>query len=484
MADQLTRLESTLTPKGFPAMSPWWHSTLREFYESKRRQLVLRCGRRGGKSSTLCRVAVLEGLYGEHKVPPGDTGIIGIVSVTIDEARQRLKTIRDILDAMGIKYKDTKESLHLYERPIRFQVFAASFKAVVGGTWVCAICDEVSRWRDKDSGANPALEVLASLRPTMATMPNARMFLSSSPLGLVDAHAKAFEEGDDEFQLVKMAPTWVANPTISEAETHRLERNERIWKREYAAIPQGALTAVFNLDDIDRCIELGEDIQVESYAPAVMCIDPSRGHDAWTYCIARWVWFTDRARLQVTEIGQVPDASDTRRAVDWLAAKARASGCTLLGSDQYDASGLAVMFSEKGLSFYQNTWTAKSKRGAVDRLDRLMRDDDIALPDNEMMRRHLVEYSEKISGGGGDPTYSGRGRHDDYAAVLLTLMMLDRDNKLALVTSPTAPLPYTVQFEQDWVAALELRGAQRKIDEKDWGGNYWESLRNDMEYLP
>lgn len=435
-------------------------------------------------STTITRVAIIEALYGEHHIPPGDTGIVGFLSVDLQEARQRIKLIKDILDVLGVEYRDTKESIRLIDRPIRFQVFAASFKAVVGGTWICAVCDEVARWRDHETSANPAFEVLASLRPTMATMPNAHMFLLSSPLGMTDAHAMAFDQGDTDHQMVAFAPTWVANPIISEAATRADEPNERVWKREYAAIPQGALTSVFALDDIDACINLGEDIRVESAAQAIMCIDPSRGHDAWTYCIARWIWFDGRARLRVEEIGQVPNANDTRKAVDWLTTKAKANGCVAVASDQYDAAGLAVLFSEQGLSFYQNTWSAKTKKEAVDRMDRLLRDTDIALPDNEQMRRHLVEYSEKIGRGGGDPTYSGRGKHDDYAAVLLTLIMMELQARLPLVSGPEDPVPHTVQIEEAWKATLLRRIRDRRIDQRDWGGNYWESLNNEMEYLP
>ena len=81
-------LERALVDAGFPAMTPWWRDALASFYESGRRQLVLRVGRRGGKSSTLCRVAVLEALFGEHYVPPGDVGVVAIISTSRDEAGQ------------------------------------------------------------------------------------------------------------------------------------------------------------------------------------------------------------------------------------------------------------------------------------------------------------------------------------------------------------------------------------------------------------
>src|ERR1019366_409857 len=178
----LDALARALVARGFPAVSTWWLETLIRFYSSGRRQLVLRVGRRGGKSSTLCRIAVLEALFGQHIIPPGDVGVVAIISVSRDEAAQRLRTIRAILDALGIKYRPIESGIELEGRPVVFKTFAASVAGVSGFTCVCAIADEVAKWRDADTGANPASEVLASLRPTMATQPHARIFLSSSPL--------------------------------------------------------------------------------------------------------------------------------------------------------------------------------------------------------------------------------------------------------------------------------------------------------------
>ena len=79
----LAEIDEQLVSRGWPAMSHWWRETLAKFYASGKRQLVLRVGRRGGKSSTLCRVAVAEALYGAHVIPPGDVGVVAIVSIKV-----------------------------------------------------------------------------------------------------------------------------------------------------------------------------------------------------------------------------------------------------------------------------------------------------------------------------------------------------------------------------------------------------------------
>ena len=97
---RFAEVDAQLVAAGFPTTSPWWLATIRRWYESGKRQAVLRCGRRGGKSSTLSRLAVVEMLYGKHDVPPGDIGVVAVISTDRPEASGRLSTIAAILDAL------------------------------------------------------------------------------------------------------------------------------------------------------------------------------------------------------------------------------------------------------------------------------------------------------------------------------------------------------------------------------------------------
>lgn len=186
-------LDLHLQAKGFPATSPWWHETIERFYLTGRRQLVPRVGRRGGKSSTLCRLAVCEALYGQHRIPPSDTGVVAIVSALREDAAERLETIRSILEALGWRrakagqagvneYEERAEEIALPSRRIVFRVYTASVRRVSGFTSIFILLDEVAKWRDEKTGANPAKIVIKSIRPTASTMRNAKIVLSSSPI--------------------------------------------------------------------------------------------------------------------------------------------------------------------------------------------------------------------------------------------------------------------------------------------------------------
>ncbi len=242
---KLMELDDRLVAKGFPAMSQWWRDVFAGFYQSKKRWLVLRVGRRGGKSSSICRLAVVEVLYGQHKIPPGDIGYWPFISTKREEADARLVTVKAILDAIGVKYRPTEHGIIIEGRNVGFKTYVATIAGVSGFTGLGFLADEMAKWRDKDTGANPANQVLKSLKPCLATVPTAKGILASSPFSTIDAHAEAFDAGDTPAQMVAQAATWVTNPTVTESATHEMEEDWATWQREYAAIPMSSGESIF-----------------------------------------------------------------------------------------------------------------------------------------------------------------------------------------------------------------------------------------------
>jgi hypothetical protein len=456
--DRLIALDRLLVKSGFPPLSPWWLDTFREFLSSEKRQLVLRCGRRAGKSSSLCRLAVILALYGEHKIPPGDTGVFAFVSANTTEARARLRTIEKILDAMKVSFSKTKDEIVLTKQPIAFRIFAATVSGVVGFTSVGIIGDELSRWRDESSGVNPAAEVLASIRPTMATQPSARIILSSSPLSTSDAHYTAFELGDTEFQQVAGAPSWFANPTLTEEATHALEPDARVWRREYLAVPQNAELSAFDSNAVERAFTPREIHPDADCGRPVLVIDPSSGRkDAFTYGVARWVLGpnpyqlnndgtprlnhlgeptirigvpTIEPFLQFVEVGALAegtfwDSTSSDTILDKLRTIASRHSVTHVYSDQREEFLLRAAIERRGLHFTSIAWTNESKTLAVEGLRRWLAEKRLALPIHDKLKRELHSFEERVTPNGSF-TFAARGKsHDDYVAVLLTAAMAD-----------------------------------------------------------
>jgi hypothetical protein len=476
MLRRFDALDRALVAVGFPATSPWWRAEIERFYRSGCRRWIIRAGRRAGKSSTLCRLAVNEALYGGHVVPRGDVAFCAFISVSRDEASKRLFTIKSILNALRVQHDERGEEIVLSDKPLGFKVFPASIAGVSGPTCFVVIGDEGAKWRDSDSGANPATEVIASIMPSLATMPRSIAIWSSSPLGTTDAHARMFDEGTSDRQLVSHATTWQANPTVTEEDTHCLETDPRRWAREYAAIAQAGLLAVFDPEFVRPAF--GRVLTPRLAGEPVLVLDPSSGKkDAWTWAIVRWTQPAESARevlkFEVVDglAGRFWDQGAGDVIVDRLAELAQSWGVKHVHSDQRESLMLASAFSTRGFVFWAHDWSSKSKPPAVERVRRWFAEGALALPTHDVMQRECENFEEKITQSGSF-TFAARGTgHDDYVSLLITAAMADLALHLrAANTPPRRPPP-------------RAQGTLLSFDERPIGGDGFDE-RNERPYAP
>lgn len=411
-------MDRALGAAGFPATSPWWRAQLARYLGSGRRRWIIRAGRRAGKSSMMCRLAVAVALWGAWSVPPGDLAVIPLVSVDRNEASARLRTIREILTALDVDFDERGDEIELKDRRLAFRVVTGSVRGTVGFTSVLVIADEMAKWESRDTAANPSREVMASLRPTMATQPTAFEVCSSSPWGTDDLHAELFDAGDTDHQIVSFAATWTANPTITEEQTRELEPDPRIWSREYAAEPGATLSAALDLADLSAAFGRQP---VGELGPGFVAIDASslRG-DAFPFIAGR---VTTAREFVILEVGGWSGAELRSVSMNDIVAKiserARAWKTSTVFGDQREEASLRSMFAKAGVSFISYAWTEPSKDEAVMLLRRMLRDSTLHLPEHEVLRRELTTLKARL-------LPSGRTRYEtngfDYASALITLM--------------------------------------------------------------
>ena len=449
---RLRVMNDKLVAQGFPATTEWWFDTLNDFYNSGKRQLALRVGRRGGKSSTLSRVAVIESLYGRHKIAPGDTGVIAVVSVDRREASDRIKLIKAILTALKIKWKPIDGGVELTQKNVAFRVFSASIGGVSGFSCIGALCDEVSKWHDADNSSNPATEVLAALRPTLAGQTFAKIFLSSSPMGRADAHAKAIDKGDDDFQMVRIGATWVVRPNLTEAECHTLEEDPAIFAREYNCIPfDGSTSSLFTEESLARVTRTDEEMASEPGVVYFAAQDPASRANAWTLAIAKATHVAeDTYRIDVVKTaewkaprGGVLDSDVVLSEIKDILKEYR---ITDLLSDQWSFDPLAVIAQRHGINMIRVMSSATSKVQMYEHLKRRVADKTVSLPAVDEVRTDLCGVRKWISRAGAFSMELEKNgmRHSDFAP------------SVALVVSKAAEdssEPSFVQATQAWRAS-------------------------------
>jgi hypothetical protein len=412
------QMDEALVSASFPATSPWWRSEIEDFLRSGRRRWVIRAGRRSGKSTTISRLMLCWALFGGWTVPIGDMAIVPVVSTDHRESSSKLRTVADILSAMGISYERRSDEIEIPSRRVVFRSITCSVRGVVGFTAIGIFGDEMSRWESRDDAANPAAEVMGSMRPSMATQPLAIEICSSSPWSLDDYHAELYDAGTTEHQFVSFAETWTANPTISEARTHELEPDERTWAREYAAIPGITLSAAFDPGDLAACFKLRPAIQG---CPGFLAIDASalRG-DAFAYVAGHAL--PDGALAVIEAGGFTNDAMRTLTVPDVvkkICERAEVYGVKTVFADNYEKGSLPGHFESHGIELRVFDWSQKSKHEAMTRMRRMMREKTLALPDHGVLRKQLGNLKQRLVPSGGTK-YFTNGL--DYASALLTAM--------------------------------------------------------------
>lgn len=114
--------------------------------------------------------------------------------------------------------RKTQEAIYLTNN-IVIEIKTASFKSTRGFTTVVCLVDEIA-FLPQDASANPDSEILAALRPTMATVSMAMLICISSPYAkkgeLWRTYEKYFGKNSDEV-LVIQAASRTLNPGLPES---------------------------------------------------------------------------------------------------------------------------------------------------------------------------------------------------------------------------------------------------------------------------
>jgi hypothetical protein len=451
-------MDRALVAAGFPPTSPWWRQQIERFLRRGCRRWVIRAGRRAGKSSTLCRLAVAWAKWGPWSVPPGDTAVVAFVSVDRDEASARLRTISAILTTLGVAFDERSEEIELRDRRLVFRVTSCSIRSV-GFTSVMLVGDEMARWESREQAANPAAAVMSSLRPTGATQLFWFEVCVSSPWGSDDYHAQLFDEGDTEHQAVSFAASWTANPTLTEEQTHELEPDPKVHAREYAAQPGETVSNAVDAADHAACYGRQPTGQLSR---GFLAIDASslRG-DAFAWIAGRESSAGELAVLEADAFeGEVLRRVSMADVVKKIAERAKAWGTHRIFGDQREEASLRSMFAEHDVSLVVYPWTEPSKDVAFQAMRRLMRARKLLLPDHAALRREVGGVKAHLLPSG-RTKYATNGL--DYLSALVTAMHAMSDG--LLLPGALASLTDELLIAMGVPAAPDTRLAREANDE-------------------
>jgi hypothetical protein len=220
------------------------------------------CGRRAGKSFILSVIACFLAVFRDWRpyLSPGEVGTIKVIATDRKQARVIHRYCRALLTQVpafaSLINRETDDELILSNR-ITIEIQTASFRSVRGFTCIAVLADEIGFWRS-DESANPDAEIIAAIRPAMATVPGAMFLAASSPYARRGELYQAYRQHhghDDAPVLVWQAATRVMNPTVPQRLIdEELERDPAKASAEYLAQFRSDVESFISLEVVDAAV--------------------------------------------------------------------------------------------------------------------------------------------------------------------------------------------------------------------------------------
>jgi hypothetical protein len=220
-------------------------------------------GRRGGKSRAIAALLVYLATMVDYRsqLVLGERGVVLCLARTQEQSQVVLEYVAGIIEAAPMLAKmvirRAADSLTLFNRgaTIVIAVRAASFRSVRGLTCVAAVADEIAFWQGEDGSANPDVEILRAVRPTLLTT-HGPLIAISSPYARRGELWTTFKRGygpqGDPLILVAHASSRDMNPTLQRADIDReMDRDPAAGLAEYYAEFRTDISAFVSQEVID-----------------------------------------------------------------------------------------------------------------------------------------------------------------------------------------------------------------------------------------
>jgi hypothetical protein len=389
------------------------------------REILVITGRRAGKSFIAAIKALYMGLFHSFKkyLAPGERGVIQIIAADRPQAGVIFRYVSAILHSNPVfeQYilNETKEKIELSTGD-DIQVMTCSFRMIRGRAVIDCNCDEVAFWRIE--GADPAHEILGAIRPSMATIPNAMLWLITSPYSRSGVPYEMYRDyygKEDSEVLVWVSPTRTMNPMIPESHIQKeLEKDPKAARNEWLAEFRRDISAFLPLEWIERAIipnrfELPP-VQGFSYQAFT---DPSGGAgDAFTLSIGH----REGDRLVQDVLRSEKPPMNPHQVVKEYAALLKDYRILTVYGDRYAGEWVPQAFQAEGITYKQSK---KNKSDLYLEFEPLLAQGRVELLDNKILFNELRSLERRTRRSGKDSVDHGPRQHDDSANATAGLMV-------------------------------------------------------------
>lgn len=382
------------------------------------RESYVICGRRSGKSFISAIIAVYLAVFKDWRpfLSAGERGWIFVIANDKNQAGIIKKYISGILHGNKLlKAKiqnETKEEIEL-SGSVGIAVRTCSYRTLRGYTLLAAILEEMAFYRSEDS-ANPDREILAAVRPALATIPESVLLGISTPYSRTGVLWEMFKNhfGKSGGPLIWTAPTRTMNPTIDAGLIEAALIEDPLAARaEWEAAWRDDITAFISADVVEAVtipgrFELPKILGTHYFG----FIDPSGGRqDSFTLGISHREG-SGRVILDVLRERRPP--FQPKVVVEEFADIFKSFGISEVQADRYAGEWVPEAFREQGISVKSLEMTASE---IYLNFLPMISNGSIELLDNKRLRDQLTGLERRARSGGKDLITHYPGGHDDVA---------------------------------------------------------------------
>lgn len=385
---------------------------------SPAREAYVICGRRSGKSFMTAIIAAFMAAFKNWKpyLSPGEKGWIfiiatdkpqaGIIKAYISGIFQRVPCLRSLIE------KETVETLEL-NNGVNIAVKTSSFRTLRGYTVVCAILEELALWRS-DESANPDREVLASVRPALATIPESRLIGISTPYSRSGILYQMWKDyfGQAGGPLIWKAATRVMNSTIDRRLIENALKEDpqaavSEWESEFRSDIEAFIShELVESVTVPKRFELPRLEGVQYYAFA----DLSSGRQDSAVLALAHVEQGGKIVLDVLRERRPP--FQPKGVIAEFADVLKSYGLQSVTADKYAVGFVTEAFTENGIVVTNSERTASELY--LDALP-LLTNGSVELLDNKRLAGQLAGLERRTRAGGKDLITHYPGGHDDVS---------------------------------------------------------------------
>jgi hypothetical protein len=376
------------------------------------------CGRRAGKSFILALIAVYLACFRDYKrsLAPGERGTVMVIARDRAQARTIVRYVRALLTNVPMLAKiverEVADGFDL-QNQITIEVGSANYKSVRGYTLVAALCDEIAFWPTENT-TDPDAEILAALRPAMATIPGAVLLCASSPYarrGELFNSWRRYYGKDHSSVLVWKADTRTMNPTVPQRVIDEaMERDPQSAAAEYGAEFRTDIESFISREAIEACVSF----EVRERAPMSPAryfgfVDPSGGSaDSMTLAIGH----KEGDLVFVDAIRERKPPFSPEDVVAEFSALLKSYHVARITGDRYAGEWPREQFRKAAISYEP---AQKAKSDLYRDLLPLINSRRIDLLDHPHLIAQLCALERRTARGGRDSIDHTPGAHDDVA---------------------------------------------------------------------